>query len=190
MPVEIHGKQYATVAERLDKLADATNGEYSLESEIIKFDGDIVVVKATLAVNGFTYNGHAYEKVGSSQINQTSALENAETSAWGRALSAYGLAGTEIASADEVANAIHQQNGGISTSGNGFDDSVVWFGKHKGKKWSDVPGDYLTWLSRQEGEKAAKAKSMADDELTTRYNKALADEAGTRPQEATEDIPF
>ena len=43
-------------------------------------------------------------------INKTSALENAETSAVGRALAFLGFAGTEIASADEVANAIKQQN--------------------------------------------------------------------------------
>ena len=44
--------------------------------------------------------------------SRTSALENAETSAIGRALAALGLAGTEYASADEVANAITQQNDG------------------------------------------------------------------------------
>jgi hypothetical protein len=36
-------------------------------------------------------------------------LENAETSAIGRALAAFGLGGTEFATADEVANAIGQQ---------------------------------------------------------------------------------
>ena len=44
-----------------------------------------------------------------SKINATSALENAETSAIGRRLSALGFGGTEYASADEVANAIQQQ---------------------------------------------------------------------------------
>ena len=48
--------------------------------------------------------------VGSSQINKTSALENCETSAVGRALGwlNIGIDGS-IASADEVENAIHQQ---------------------------------------------------------------------------------
>ena len=53
--------------------------------------------------------GHAEEVRASSQINKTSALENAETSAIGRALAALGYAGTEFASADEVAQAITQQ---------------------------------------------------------------------------------
>ena len=54
--------------------------------------------------------GYAEEYRSSSKINRTSAMENAETSAIGRALAACGLAGTEYASADEVANAISQQN--------------------------------------------------------------------------------
>lgn len=55
-------------------------------------------------------NGYAYEREGSSQVNETSYIENCETSAVGRAL---GLAGfgidTSIASADEMRNALHQQ---------------------------------------------------------------------------------
>jgi len=39
-------------------------------------------------------------------------MEVAESSAVGRALAFFGLGGTEIASADEVANAITQQNDG------------------------------------------------------------------------------
>jgi hypothetical protein len=53
--------------------------------------------------------GHSEEYRHTSQINKTSALENAETSAIGRALAALGLGGTEFATADEVANAISQQ---------------------------------------------------------------------------------
>lgn len=60
--------------------------------------------------------GTAYEKEGSSQINRTSYIENCETSAIGRAL---GMAGfgidTSVASAEEVENAIHQQEQGDVT---------------------------------------------------------------------------
>ena len=55
--------------------------------------------------------GTAYEKEGSTFINKTSYIENCETSAVGRAL---GMAGfgidTSVASAEEVANAITQQD--------------------------------------------------------------------------------
>ena len=54
--------------------------------------------------------GHAYEKEGSSFINKTSALENCETSAWGRALGNLGIGIDEsMASAQEAANAMIQQ---------------------------------------------------------------------------------
>ena len=186
MPVNIHGKQYATVAERLEKLYDATNGEYSLESEIVKFEDGVVVVKATLAVNGFTFVGHAYEEIGSSQINTTSALENCETSSWGRALSAYGLAGTEVASADEVAQAIHQQNNTTTKQSYPSVDipaDCISFGKHRGLPWKDIPRDYLEWLVKAENTKD-DIRALAQDELDRGYANQ------STPNGETEDIPF
>ena len=117
MPVNIHGKEYHTVAERIQLLnlaLDKSGTDYSLTTELISWDNDIVIMKAVLTlVKGesvMTYSGHAYEKEDSSQINKTSALENCETSAIGRALSAAGFGGgNEYASANEVENAIHQQ---------------------------------------------------------------------------------
>jgi hypothetical protein len=46
--------------------------------------------------------GHAEEIRGQGQVNSTSALENAETSAIGRALAALGCSGGEFASANEL----------------------------------------------------------------------------------------
>ena len=186
MPVNIHGKQYSTVAERLEKLYDATKGEYSLISEIVKFEDGVVVVKATLSVNGFTYIGHAYEEIGSSQINTTSALENCETSSWGRALSAYGLAGTEVASADEVAQAIHQQNNTTTKQSYPPVDipaDCISFGKHRGLPWKDIPRDYLEWLVKAENTKD-DIRALAQDELDRGYSDQAA------PNGETEDIPF
>ena len=58
--------------------------------------------------------GHASEKDGSSFINKTSALENAETSAVGRALGILGIGiDTSIASAEEVGNAVQNQKSNI-----------------------------------------------------------------------------
>ena len=56
--------------------------------------------------------GHAEENRARGQVNKTSALENCETSAIGRALANLGLGGAEFASANEVENAIYQQQGG------------------------------------------------------------------------------
>jgi len=114
MPVNIHGKEYFTVAERMQWLdKEIGRDNYSLNTDVISFENGIVIMKATLTISEKesvqSFTGHAYEKEGSSQINKTSALENCETSAIGRALAAAGYAGTEYASADEVANAISQQ---------------------------------------------------------------------------------
>ena len=109
MPVNIHGKEYYTVVERMEKMNKKTSGDYSLNTELIKLDSGFVVVKATLSFGGNEYAGHAMEEIGSSQINTTSALENCETSAIGRSLASAGFHGTEFCSANELENALQQQ---------------------------------------------------------------------------------
>ena len=110
MPVNIHGKEYKTVAERVSEFR-AKHPDLSIETEIVRWEGDDVVVKASISDNGkLLATGLAHEVRGSTNINKTSHVENCETSSLGRALAAFGLGGTEYASADEVANAIAQQN--------------------------------------------------------------------------------
>jgi len=109
MPVNIHGKEYHTVAERVHAFRE-TAPDLTIETEIVRWEGDDVVVKACISDNGkLIATGLAHEVRGSTNINKTSHVENCETSAIGRALAAFGLAGTEYATADEVANAIAQQ---------------------------------------------------------------------------------
>ena len=110
MPVNIHGKEYFTVAERVSAFREK-HPELTIETEIVRWEGDDVVVKASISDNGkLLATGLAHEVRGSTNINRTSHVENCETSAIGRCLAAYGLGGTEYATADEVANAIAQQN--------------------------------------------------------------------------------
>lgn len=114
--IAIHGKIYETVALRVQKFRnDPAYKDWSLITEIVERNEDVVVVKAVISdpQNRVRAAGHAEEYRKASQINKTSALENAETSAIGRCLAALGLGGTEFATADEVANAIHQQNKGV-----------------------------------------------------------------------------
>jgi hypothetical protein len=109
--VNIRGKEYQTVALRVQKFREA-HPNWSLTSEVLFRDADCVVMKSIIAdeTGRVLATGHAEEFRNSSQINGTSALENAETSAHGRCLAALGLGGTEFASANEVQNAIHQQS--------------------------------------------------------------------------------
>ena len=111
----IKGKEYAEVNQRV-KAFRTLYPEGFITTEILCREGGLCIIKATV---GHYTDGKsvilatrtAYEKEGSSQINRTSYIENCETSAVGRAL---GMAGfgidTSIASADEMSNALLQQN--------------------------------------------------------------------------------
>lgn len=111
--VPIHGKQYKTVAYRVNEFR-SQYPDYTVSTELIEANDTLVVMKASISneQGRLLATGFAEEVRAASKINRTSALENAETSAIGRALAALGLAGTEYASADEVASAIKQQNDG------------------------------------------------------------------------------
>ena len=124
--VSIHGKQYSTVAKRIKDFREIHHFELSLATEIVSRDDECVVMKATItnADGRVLATGHSEEYRHTSQINRTSALENAETSAIGRALASLGLGGTEFASADEVANAIGQQKSGVIKPTDGAWDRV------------------------------------------------------------------
>ena len=107
----IKGKDYAPIAERVRAFRDELF-DWRIITSIVSFQDQEWVIKAEiLDPTGDTMaTGYASEKVGSSNINRTSALENAETSAVGRALGFLGIGITEsIASADEVKAAIEHQ---------------------------------------------------------------------------------
>ena len=109
MPVNIHGKEYYTVVERLKMLKNDFKINYSLTTELLQCDNERVVVKATLSIDGNEYTGLAEETRSANKINKTSAVENGETSAIGRALSSAGYYGTEFCSANELEGALAQQ---------------------------------------------------------------------------------
>ena len=110
MPVNIHGKEYYTVVERLKMLKNDFKIDYSLTTDLLKCDDKMVIVKATLSIDGNEYTGIAEEMRNASKINKTSAVENCETSAIGRALSSAGYFGSEFCSANELENALAQQD--------------------------------------------------------------------------------
>lgn len=109
--VNIHGKEYQTVALRVTNFRKEYPS-YTLETSLIDRDEKTVVMKASISddTGRLIATGFAEENRGFGNINKTSALENCETSAIGRALAAFGFCGTEYATANEVNNAITQQN--------------------------------------------------------------------------------
>lgn len=100
------GKKYTTVAVRVELMRRIAGG-LGVETEIVHWGdgkGAPIVVKATIKDESgrILATGHAEEIRGQGQVNTTSALENAETSAIGRALASLGLSGGEFASANEM----------------------------------------------------------------------------------------
>jgi len=109
--ISIHGKDYATVAHRLAIARRNLGVDLDITTKVIHLDSDKAVVQADIFLEGkHVSTGLAEEFRSASRINQTSALENAETSAVGRALAFLGIINDQIASAEEVSLAIEQQD--------------------------------------------------------------------------------
>ena len=115
--VNIKGKEYVEVHTRIKEFHNQyKNGSLTSSFERIELDGDalwIVKAKATPDVSNPErfFTGHAQELESQGYINKTSALENAETSAWGRALGSLNIGLTDsVATADEVNKAISRES--------------------------------------------------------------------------------
>lgn len=104
--VNIRGKEYQTVAKRIADFR-VKYPLFAVETDVISA-ADLVCVKALIKDDNdrVLATGYAEEVRDSTNINKTSALENCETSAVGRALAFFGYGGSEIASANEVNDAI------------------------------------------------------------------------------------
>jgi len=114
--MRIGNKQYMQVNERVNyfRSNDDYKG-YSLTTEILEHKDGFIMMKAYVKDpnDRVISEGTAYElneAQGGNKINLTSYIENCETSAVGRALGFLGIGvDSSIASAEEVTNAIKQQ---------------------------------------------------------------------------------
>jgi hypothetical protein len=113
--VNIKGKEYVEVKERILDLGKR-KVDYEILNETTFYENQKMwVVKSTINIysekgDKRSFVGHAQEIIGDGYINATSALENAETSAVGRACAMAGIgvleSQTGIASANEVKKAV------------------------------------------------------------------------------------
>lgn len=102
--IDFKGKKYVLVSDRV-LFFNEKFPEGSITTELISNpNDDTVIIKATVKPNDKqTFTGYSQATWDDGYINKTSALENAETSAVGRALGFMGIGVIEsIASADEI----------------------------------------------------------------------------------------
>ena len=128
MTINIHGKEYSTVAERLKQAHDQKD-LLSVETEVL--NSEPVVIRAKITTKKGTYMGISAADP-SKLIEKKSPYEVAETSAVGRALAFAGYAGTEIASYDEMVKAGAVKKKGIDLSEPPFDEK----GKFQGDSFT------------------------------------------------------
>ena len=112
--VKIHGKDYMTVAGRLQLAHDAAT-TLSITTEVLPIQ-DQIVVKATVVTDKGTFTGISAANP-DKQIEKQSPYEVAETSAVGRALGFAGFGLLDgVASADEMDKSIGQESGKVYCS--------------------------------------------------------------------------
>lgn len=102
--INIKGKEYVTVNERIKAFRNNYK-DYALTTEIIEMSDTHCVMKACIIdpQGRVVATGYARETVSKSVINKFAFVENAETSAWGRALGNFGIGvDTAICSAEEL----------------------------------------------------------------------------------------
>lgn len=107
--VEISGRAYLTVARRLKDFWHE-RPDWSIETELMEC-GEYVRIRAVVkdADGRLRATGHGEENRDQGNINRTSAIENCETGAVGRALGVLGYTGSAIASAEEMQAALERQ---------------------------------------------------------------------------------
>tara|TARA_R110000796_G_scaffold61828_1_gene142914 strand:+ start:446 stop:1138 length:693 start_codon:yes stop_codon:yes gene_type:complete len=139
------GKMYLQVVHRVEAFRRVLGADYGIDTKIIVDDGHRVVVKAIVTnKDGITVgSGMAEEIRGQGHVNTTSALENAETSAIGRALASLGLSGGEYASANEM-DAVPRKAENIAQN------QAVAVEKDPPSQQSPVPSEPLKEMTREE----------------------------------------
>lgn len=145
--IEIKGKEYSEVNQRI-KAFRMIYPEGTIKTEMLSNEDGVCVFRAYIygEETNLLGTGTAYEKEDSSFINQTSYIENCETSAVGRALGMCGFGiDVSVASAEEVQNAINNQK----ITQEDADNYTLKFGKYKGKTIKEVEKEdtkYIDWI--------------------------------------------
>ena len=119
-------KEYNTVDQRISGFRELFP-DGSIVTEIVSHENGVVLMKATAydEEGRILATGHALEKESASYINQTSYIENCETSAIGRCLGIIGIGLTDaVASAEEIKGQIDAEQKRTDDNINGTYDEL------------------------------------------------------------------
>lgn len=160
----IKDKKYAEVNQRI-KAFRMVHPNGTITTDIVSIENGIVLMKASITDDEgrLIGTGYAYEKETSSFINQTSYIENCETSAVGRALGMCGFGiDVSVASAEEVQNAIINQKAPLDKTilakAQALNIKLEVLAKYLSKDAKDLTNDDLKNAINQK-EKALKQKA-------------------------------
>lgn len=108
--IDIKGKQYVLVSDRILYFNETYLNGCIKTQMVSEPDADMVVIKAQVtpdsAIPERSFTGYSQATWGEGMVNKTAALENAETSAVGRALAMMGIGVIDsVASVDEMSKA-------------------------------------------------------------------------------------
>jgi len=171
--VGIHGTPYMQVNGRVLMAHDEAKEAGTQVNMTSHFDmvGDILTCCVEMTTLRGTAQGTASVHIGGTGVDKTNPIENAETSAVGRALGflGYGILGGGIASAEEVEDAQRRQARGFTPEGeqaigNMFGDALPTepASEANGPRATDKQLSFLRLLCEQKGWAPAETQAFMD----------------------------
>jgi len=184
--IKIQGKDYVLVSDRINYFNENyKNG--SIRTKLLSEpDAKMIVIVAKVIpdIEKLTryFVGHAQEVIGEGFINKNSAMENAETSAVGRALAMMGIGVIDsIASVDEINKAKNREVKG----------EVKKVGKIEYKKITGTKNGrkYEGWV-RIDGQKVPVFWTDKESSADAKIEKAILDFEASEEKVNPKDVPF
>lgn len=168
--IKIKGKNYVLVSDRVIYFNEEyPNGSIETSYELIE---NMFIAKTTVTPDvkepSRRFTGHSQAIIGDGMVNKTAALENAETSATGRALAMMGIGVIEsIASVDEINKAVGSDGLGFTPMNKLINVAQATNLLEKSKEYSGLTSKEAVteWFYEKCGMQITQVKSMEYDNV-------------------------